>query len=113
STFTPKPNTAQELKGDTTIATLPEAFKAKVKAAMDLAAAIKDPGPKPDDPDDSAGMAAWESKKKAYDDALAAYQEAVGKVVNDDAYGKYSAVIGAGSLFDPDRTDVVTYSFFT
>lgn len=106
--ITPKAGAANPT--EVNLAKLSSAFKDKVKAARDAF-----PGnlpAQPDDPDDAPAMAQWKAAKDEYDRKFEAYVKQLSELAEMKEFAEYKAVIGAGTLFDPEKTEVVAWNFW-
>jgi len=100
----PNPPAAVEL------ATLPPAFKDKVNEARE--AFPKEAPMKPDD-DDAPAMAKYQADLEAYNKAFEAYRAKIDELVAmKDEFKKYTPVLGAPVLYDPDKMEAVIWEFF-
>ncbi len=100
----PNPPPASEL------ATLPPAFKDKIREVEE--ARPKEAPMKPDD-DDAPAMAKYNADLEAYNKAFDAYRAKIDELVAmKDEFKKYTPVLGAPVLYDPDKVDAVIWEFF-
>jgi hypothetical protein len=92
------------------LATLPPAFKDKIKEANE--AFPKEAPMKPDD-DDAPAMAKYQADLEAYNKAFDAYRAKIDELVGmKDEFKKYTPVLGAPVLYDPDKVEAVIWEFF-
>ncbi len=100
----PNPPAAVEL------ATLPPAFKDKIKEALE--AFPKEAPMKPED-DDGPAMAKYQADLEVYNKAFEAYRAKIDELVAmKDDFKKYTPVLGAPVLYDPDKVEAVIWEFF-
>ncbi|MCC7138553.1 MAG: hypothetical protein IT460_09030 [Planctomycetes bacterium] len=106
--ITPKSGAATST--EVNLAKLSSEFKDKVKAARDAF-----PGQlpaMPDDPDDAGEMAKWKAAKEEYDRKFDAYVKQLTELAQMKEWAEYKAVIGATTLFDPEKTEIVAWNFW-
>jgi hypothetical protein len=103
-----KPNQPPPQKVD--VEKLPQGFKDKVRAAVE---AFPGPAPtKPVDEDNAEEMAKWASEKAAYEERVAKYDAAMKALVAEKDWATFSETIGATSIYDLEKADVVKWQFW-
>jgi hypothetical protein len=105
-----RPKAGQPAATKVDLEKLPPAFKEKVKQAVEAWPGTP-PAP-PADEDDAAAVADYNSKKTAYEDALAKYRKIMDELVLMKDWPAYSQVIGATSPYDLEKTSVVKWQFW-
>ncbi len=93
------------------LATLPPAFKDKIKEANE--AFPKEAPMKPDDDDDADTKKAFEADLEVYEAKFDTYRAKIDELVGmKDEFKKYTPVLGAPVLYDPDKVEAVIWEFF-